>query len=666
MQFRTRKSKDPHTRPGWLFANAPWLVASAYAFASVCWIFFSDRLLISLSPSLDTYQELQTYKGWGFVILSALLIYYLMALAWRGMVQSFHSVAESERQLNLALESAGGGIWEIDLTDDTRGFIHHFSAVSTRLGLAPDAPVSMDLLLSLAHPDDAPEAQRQLEETISAGGQTPYSVRFRLRTIDGSYMWLQASGNVIRSADGQPSRVLGVMLDVTEQIQTQEALDAALRFDTATGLLTQQHFLTELDQLIEHLPEDGCAAVVQFRIADIDTLVGDNECLQDSRLIRLVGDRLRAVPNIVAARFSQDVFAFAAHGPSREAAIRAATLACAQGAPSAIDLPRSSKKLQIQCGGAVGSPQNRSAIEIVRNSGHAMEMAERSADRTIQWFNREMREEFDQRTALILALQSAVAHGEIACHFQPVVDLAAARTASFEALARWQRSSGEMVAPDVFIPLAEEHGLIDEIGEIILTKACSTAVSWGSCGPAVCVNVSPLQLDDEAFPSMVARILAETGLPPDRLELEITESALAKNLAIVVDRIRQLRQIGVDIAIDDFGTGYSSLSLLSRIPFTRLKIDRMFVSGANMSGRQDAICDLIISLAHSVDLAVTAEGVETIEQARMLAGKGVECAQGYYFSRPVDAESAAPLANRDWSDVLETTRVSGQPARARV
>lgn len=650
MPFSFWKSRKSMSDRSWVGPSVPSMVALAYAFASVLWIFFSDRLLVGLASGFGDYQELQTYKGWGFVILSALLIYYLLRLAWRGMLAAYESLAENERRLNLALSSAGGGIWELDLTNGRRSIVHHLTEISSRLGLAPDAHMSMETLMSLRHPDDDDEAERKLEQTITSGGRKPYNARFRLRTADGGYIWLQTSGNVILSADGKPNRLLGVALDITEQMQTRQELEKALRFDAATGLLTQQHFMVELDAMLSRTPVDDRVAIVQFKLASMDSLVGDGESLQDSKLIRLVGDRLRSIPGLIAARFSLDVFAFATVAGAEFGAAHMAVRHCLQQVLLPVDLPEGRIDLRFQCGGAITPQDGNSAIEIVRNSGHAMEMAERAVDLDIQWFNRELQGELDYRNGLDRDLRQAVRNGEIECHFQPIVELKTARTWGFEALARWQREPDEQVPPGVFIPLAEENGLIDGIGKIILHKACSVASSWPAPGPVICVNVSPLQLDDARFPETVARILAETGLAPARLELEITETALARKPDVVVERIKKLRDIGVQIALDDFGTGYSSLSLLSKIPFTRLKIDRSFISELTDTEQHRAICDMIISLAHSLDLAVTAEGVETLAQANALAAMGIECVQGFHFSRPVESGLTEQLAQKEWTE----------------
>jgi PAS domain S-box-containing protein len=629
-------------------------VATIYAATSALWISYSDGLLVDLSSGFGNYQILQTYKGWAFVALSALLIFGMLRLAWRGMYAAYESVAESERRLALALASAGGGIWEISLTDSKRpiSIMHLSPELSARLGLLPSSTLSMEEVRERVHPEDIDEADRILELTISSAGEKPYSARYRLRTTAGDYLWVQANGNIILSPDGKPSRVLGVALDITDQVVAEQKLQNILRFDPATGLLRQNKFLAEIDALLASSSAEKAVAVVQFRLLDLDTLAEDGESLQDSRLVRLVGDRLRGLKGIIAARFATDVFALALNLPSKATSAQSELQRCLDDVMQPAQLGEHLVKLRALAGGATGPQAGASAIALVRNSGHAMVMADRATRAEIRWFNKELREEFTRRHSLLRGLENAVRNQEIECHFQPVIDVRSGRTWGFEALARWRRSEYELIPPDMFIPLAEEIGTIDDIGSEVLHQACRAANSWPDPYPMVAVNVSPLQLEDARFPASVARILAETGLPAGRLELEITETALAKNPDVAAERIKALREVGVQIAIDDFGTGYSSLSLLSKIPFTRLKIDRSFISKGEKPHRHGAISDMIISLAHSLGLSVTAEGIETLAQAQRLAGKGVECLQGFHFSQPVEVSKVAELVQKDWMPEL--------------
>ena len=293
-------------------------------------------------------------------------------------------------------------------------------------------------------------------------------------------------------------------------------------------------------------------------------------------------------------------------------------------------------------------PLAETAIGLLRNSGHALDLANRNAETDLRWLNDELSAEISVRTNRIRGLESAVSGGEIECYYQPLIDLATGKTSGFEALARWRTAGEGLLLPNSFIALAEEIGKIAEIGEEVLRQACLAAASWPAPYPFVAVNVSPRQLEDPAFPGVVARMLRDTGLPAERLELEITENALPGDETAALQLIVALRDLGVRVAIDDFGTGYSSLSLLSRVPFTRLKIDRSFVSGGANAYQNAIIVDSIVNLAHNLGLSLTAEGVETAEQAAMLVARGVDLAQGFLFSPPVASSRSAELVGKIW------------------
>ena len=239
----------------------------------------------------------------------------------------------------------------------------------------------------------------------------------------------------------------------------------------------------------------------------------------------------------------------------------------------------------------------------------------------------------DGRRALEEELRVAISRGEFQLHYQALIDVKTGRQAGFEALVRWLSPTRGFVMPDQFIPLAEETGLIVSLGEWILQRACADAANWPS-HIKVAVNLSPVQLAQPDLFQSVQRALAESALLPERLELEITETALFKGDADSVKLIRKLKKLGISIALDDFGTGYSSLSYLTTVPFDKIKIDRSFTM--NMTKRADcaAIVAAVVALGHSLKTQTVAEGVETEQQLGILRAAGVTMVQGYLFGVP--------------------------------
>ena len=239
-------------------------------------------------------------------------------------------------------------------------------------------------------------------------------------------------------------------------------------------------------------------------------------------------------------------------------------------------------------------------------------------------------------------LREAIQRDEFELYYQPVVDAKTGSTCGVEALVRWRHPTRGTVLPDQFIPLAESTGLMMPLGEWILQRACQDAASWPS-GIKIAINISAVQFNNANIFDVVLCALVESGLPPERLELEITETMLLKNEQACLLAIRQLKNLGIAIVLDDFGIGYSSSSYLTRVPFDKIKIDKSFVQG--FPGRREcaAIIQSVLALARGLDMTITAEGVETIEQFESLRAAGVDLVQGYLFGRPM------PLRELAWN-----------------
>jgi PAS domain S-box-containing protein len=636
------------TRRDSYFRRFPLLISAGYALVSILWIAASDTALEYVAADQWRYHEFQTLKGWLFVLGSAALIYYVLNNAWKGIVAAFDSTAESERRLNLALACAGGGIWELDLVGDDARLVHMSEEFTRFLGLPSNKTLTMDDIRSRRHPDDLVRTEEKMQEAIASGGAIAFDVRYRLRSNDGSYRWVHSRGSVVAGSGGRPTRMVGVAMDIDEQVRAEEEIERLKRFDPATGLSKRQEFAAILATAVEADASDKTLGIVQIRLMGLSHLLVEAESGEDAGIIARFAERLRALPDCNAARLAPDVFAIAPTRPLACRDVRRILEEAVETLLQPLDVGSELIRLRAQVGGALGPAHVDAPNELLRNSAHALERADATGDAVIRWSDETLNEQFDLRRARIRSLEHAVAAGEIECYLQPLVDLKTGRTAGFEALARWNRPEEGLVSPDKFIPLAEEFGLIGEIGEEILRQACAAAAAWPSPEPFVAVNVSPLQLDDPAFPRTVRNVLAETGLAAGRLELEITENALPRDAAEAARRIDDLRSLGVQIAIDDFGTGYSSLGLLTRLPFNRLKIDRSFVSSCLETSDGMILIDAMTDLARNLRLSMTAEGVETAEQVAMLAAKGVDLAQGYFFSKPVRRMEAISQVDRDW------------------
>ncbi len=300
----------------------------------------------------------------------------------------------------------------------------------------------------------------------------------------------------------------------------------------------------------------------------------------------------------------------------------------------------------VQIGGSVGvaSPDATcaSVSDLMHRADVALFRAKGDGRHCFRVFESGMDAEVRSRALLERDLRQAVAEGAIVPHYQPLVDIRTGAVVGVEMLARWSHPTRGMVPPDAFIPLAEELDLISSLTERLMSRACREAASW-PCDVTLACNLSPVQLRDPGLPAAVGEVLAKTGFPPDRLELEITESALVGDLALARTSLRQLKALGVHLALDDFGTGYSSLRHLQTLPFDKIKIDRSFVAAMAGDPESGKIVSAVIGLGHSLGLVTVAEGIETEATAALLRALGCDIGQGWLYGRPAPAERMAVM-----------------------
>jgi PAS domain S-box-containing protein len=635
---------------GRLFRYLPYIVAAAYAVFSAAWIAFSDRFVASIATSASHLNQMQTYKGQAFIILSALMILFMLRYAWQRLFAAYDATRASERRLELALSSAGGGVWEVAIGgDESEVFLSQ--DMLRKLGFPDDYRMTVAELSRLRHPEDIPASDQAFARVIA--GESPFlDTRYRMRSTNGSYRWIQTRGMLVHDDTGSPQRLIGVSLDITDQVQAEERVSELLRFDPFTGLAKTQRFLADIGEALDDTPQ-GALGVAQVRLLNIERYVREFETADDAGIVQEMAERLQNLADnrIHAARISTDTFAVATPVLQTEHAVHRLIQEVIDLMSAPLPQHQGGTGPRLAAGGAVYPRDGDDAAVLLRNAGHALDKMARG-DTGISWFTEGLDVAFRARNERLRQLAAAPQNGEIECYFQPLVDLTGGRTAGFEALARWRSPKEGLVAPDEFIPLAEEFGHIGAIGESVLRQACRAAARWTAQDgnpPFVAVNVSPLQIADPGFPTLVARVLAETALEPRRLELEVTESAVTREPEAAARRLSELKALGVSVAIDDFGTGYSSLSLLTRLPFSRLKIDRGFIAGYGENPETTTIADTIIDLAHRLRLKITAEGVENDFVAGLLARRGVDMAQGYGFSRPLPESEAAVLADKRWA-----------------
>jgi len=323
----------------------------------------------------------------------------------------------------------------------------------------------------------------------------------------------------------------------------------------------------------------------------------------------------------------------------------------AQKLVSAMARPVDSDNLCVSISTSLGiaklEPTAKSVETLMRRADIAMYASKERGKNRYSWFSDEMESELHKRNDLEQGLRAGIPNGEFEPFFEPQVDLASGRIEGFEMLARWRSPTFGMVSPDIFIPIAEECGLIADLSLSVMRQAFEAARDWDHA-LTISVNVSPMQLKDPWLAQKMVKLLTETGFPANRLEIEITESSLFDNLGLAQSIIGSLKNQGIQVSLDDFGTGYSSLAHLRALPFDRIKIDRSFVTSMAESADSAAIVSAIIKLGETLNMPVTAEGIEDEETAAMLIALGCRKGQGWHFGRPTGIKAtAAAIAKRE-------------------
>ncbi|TYL88362.1 EAL domain-containing protein [Bradyrhizobium rifense] len=425
--------------------------------------------------------------------------------------------------------------------------------------------------------------------------------------------------------------------DVTERHKAQARVAHMAQHDSLTDLPNRTLFREKMGEGLNQVAiAGGAMAVLCFDLDNFKTVNDRLGHAAGDRLLRWVAARLKenVGEHDTVARLGGDEFAVLQRGPQPQSAERLARrLVEIIGHPP----PLESQSIHVgaSVGIAIAPDHGLDADELMKCADLALYQAKAKGRGAYQLFEPEMEEEARSRHALEHDLRSALGANEFHLVFQPQVRLDTTELTGFEALLRWKHPSRGLVSPAEFIPIAEENGLIVPIGEWVLRTACATAASWPDV--TVAVNLSPVQFRSRGLVSMVTSALAEAGLPPQRLELEVTETALLDDSEATIGILHQLRALGVRVSLDDFGVGYSSLSYLRKFPFDRIKIDRSFVGTLGESPESVAIVRTIASLGSVLGVETTAEGVETVEQLDFVRECGCTAVQGYYFGKPCPA-----------------------------
>jgi diguanylate cyclase (GGDEF)-like protein/PAS domain S-box-containing protein len=589
-----------------------------------------------------------------------------------GVVSCFIDVTEQRNQrvlLEMTVDAAGVGTWQWDMRS---GDYLVNERLVTMLGYRPgEVALDGNALDELIHPDDA-EPRRHALQVHLANPDVPFRSEHRLRRPDGDWATVLSCGTVIeRSDSGRPRRMAGLHFDMTEQVQMQAMLRHAARTDGLTQLPNRAAVFDRVQQALQRaVDQPGFGYAVLFMDFDRfkqvnDTLghaVGDELLRQIAQRLRnalrpgdLVGHAARHVnaqaPEHTAGRIGGDEFVVVLeHVRGRDDAC-----AIARRLLESLAEPYRIGSNVVHSTASIGIVTSEQAANdantVMRDADTAMYEAKRSGRGRYVVFDPSMHERVARSLGIENDLRLALERDELFVVYQPVVDLNAAGGSAVEALVRWNHPTRGLVSPADFIPVAEESGLIVEVGRTVLAAACRQFMAWrqqlGDKAPvSVAVNLSPVQLRHPTLLDDVQGCLRATGIQPRQLQLEVTESLAAQD-ELARTRLRELKALGLGLSLDDFGTGYSSLACLHQLPVDTVKIDRSFVSHAETSGYHRALIEATIRVAQTLGMTTVAEGIETEGQARLMAELLCGRGQGYLFSKPLEAgEATRWLARR--------------------
>lgn len=557
---------------------------------------------------------------------------------------------DSEVRFRAVFQGAAIGIGIIDLD----GNMLEVNGTLIQMFGGLGHPVRGRNITDWVHPDDAPGVWKMYGELVR-GERENYRVEKPFYRHDGTVLWTNLTVSLLRDAEGEPQYQLALMEDTTERRLLNLRLRYEATHDALTGLPNRTLFFERLEKAVAA----GGGKRFGLCYLDLDGFKTINDSLGHAagdRLLVEVADRLQScatAPGEMVARLGGDEFVALTTGEHTQEAVDelAARIMHALDAPIRID----GRELMVRgsIGIVEGPAGERGPAEVLRSADITMYRAKSAGGNRFELADPEADARAITRHGLTTSLPTALERGEFFIEYQPLVNLADGQVLGAEALVRWLHPQHGILGPDRFIPLAEHTGLIVPLGRWVLEGAVRQARAWqrdrGDAGGQlrINVNVSPMQLHHPGLVSDTVDILEREGLEPGALCLEVTESALIGADDDLLKPLRRLAEMGVDIALDDFGTGYSNLANLRRLPVSVLKLDRSFTQGMQQYPADPVdlkIVDGIVSLAHSLDLSVTVEGVETAAQAQALRALGCDTAQGWFYARPGPPERLHTLA----------------------
>ncbi|MDP4091221.1 MAG: EAL domain-containing protein, partial [Bacillota bacterium] len=551
----------------------------------------------------------------------------------------------SDERHRLALDGSNDAIWEWNLQSNDFSCSDKWQEI---LGHPPREKLTLQFLISEAvHPDDVDKAAKRLDAHLT-GITDFFNAEFRVKQTDGSYKWIYCRGKALRDVEDNPTKMAGSVTDISLRKESEEKMRHMAFYDSLTDFPNRTLFMKILTEELVRSNSGGEKGAVLF--IDLDNFKYINDTLghdYGDRLLQVFAEKLKTIKKSydTLCRLGGDEFIIL-HPFKEDDDIEAYAEELLDIFNNTFEVQGKQTYVTASIGIALYPRDSIEANTLLKDADTAMYKAKELGKSTYSIFDNEMYLHLERKTHVEAALRTALVRKEFFLHYQPQYNIESMEISGFEALLRLNSSELGFISPAEFIPTAEDTGHIVDIGEWVLREACTRAMEWQRRGfkfGYVGINLSPVQIQQPDFLDKVRKLIEDTGINPESIELEITETFLMKSLDENMNTLHQLRDMGFKIALDDFGTGYSSLNYLRTIPIDTLKIDKSFIDDIRAGNKEEAIIESIIHMAHSMNLTVVAEGIETELQVSLLREKQCDRLQGYLFSRPLPVSEIEKL-----------------------
>lgn len=557
------------------------------------------------------------------------------------------ALRNSEERYRLALEGVNDAIWEWDL--ETGDFF-----ASNKLyeitGYDFNGIVTLKSFNKFIYYDDLEVFKKDFRNHVDNNSEF-YKSEFRINKSDGSYVWVLSRGKALRDEEGKAIKIAGSISDITVQKEAEEKIKFMAFHDSLTKLPNRTLFMKKLDEEIEMAKINNTKGAVFF--IDLDNFKNINDTLGHNygdKLLIYLSRNLKKLADSedILCRLGGDEFLLI-HNYSEIMELEEYAKKLLDLFDKSFEIDNKEMYVTASIGIAIYPKDGEESSAILKNADFAMYKAKELGKNRFAFYDESIYMQLERKTNIERILRNSIENKELIIYYQPQYDTKTEEIFGFEALLRLNSKELGFISPAEFIPIAEETGYISKIDLWILKEACLQCREWMEKGykfKSISVNVSSVDMQKNNFLESIKNILKETKISPDIIELEITETALMKSIDYNINELNQLMKIGIRIALDDFGTGYSSLNYLRSIPINTLKIDKSFIDNITTSKKEESIMNNIIEMAHTMDLKVVAEGVETRNQLKILKEKRCDYIQGYYFSRALPPEEIEKLLSK--------------------